>query len=117
MGDPSKGMRAASPSWWDVTVNAKDNYMVLREYCTCPGCKTVWEHKETGNLKADWRWAKEHYQAAYTCGQCGLTTEQIPKPSLWQLFRSIYRRQVEPAPENLPNPFTERQRRGEGRDR
>jgi len=101
----SRDMRVTSPSHWDVFVNGTDRYMALREYCTCPGCHTVWEHKETGDLQADWRWATAHYRGAYTCQQCGLTTEQIPNPSWRELWRGVTRRVVETIPS--PNPFTE----------
>lgn len=97
-----RGMRVSSPSTYQVFGLGTDSYMTLREYCTCPGCHTVWEHKETGDLKADWQWAKMRYQPAYTCGECGLTTEAIPKPTFWQDMRGEYRRLAEP---RTPNPY------------
>ena len=110
-------LRAPSPSTSDVFMWGTDSYMPLREFCTCPGCKTMWQHKETGNFKADWQWARQRYQAAYTCGECGLTTEAIPKPTVWQTFRSEWRRLAEPERES--NPFEDRQHvaaSDEGRD-
>ena len=107
-------MRVSSPSSYEVFGLGTDSYMALREYCTCPGCHTVWEHKETGNLKADWQWARQHYQPAYTCGECGLTTEALTKPTWKQTFRDEYRRLAEP--EREPNPFAP-SHENEGRDR
>ena len=88
-------MRVTSPSSYEVFGWGTDSYMALREYCTCPQCHTVWAHKETGDLRQDWQWAKTHYHRAYTCDECGLMTQAIPKPTFWQDMRNEYRELVE----------------------
>lgn len=80
-------------------MNGRDDYMPIREYCTCPGCRMVWSHLETGHVRADAKWATERYYRAYTCENCGLTSEQIPNLTMWLRMRNTYRRIVEPQPE------------------
>lgn len=65
---------------------ATDWHMDLREYCTCPGCRTVWAHPETDDLKADWQWAQDRYGPPTTCGECGLTTAALPHRRFWREF-------------------------------
>lgn len=88
-------MRIKNPSNWDVAVWGVDSYSEIRDYCTCPGCQTVWGHKETGNFRDDAKAARERYSAPTKCGDCGLVTEAIPKQSFWESMRGEYRRTVD----------------------
>lgn len=92
----AKNMRARNPS---AALGGADAYLPLREYCTCPGCKAVWLHMETGNLPADMKWAREHYSREVQCMECGLVTEAISKPTIWQSIRSEWRRTVDREPD------------------
>ena len=92
---PPKIQGAPSPSAWQVYSLGTDSYIELREFCTCPVCRTVWTHKETGDMKQDWQWARRHYQAPFRCSECGWTTEAIPQPTFWQDWRGEVRQLVE----------------------
>jgi len=98
----TKNMRTRNPSASQVGMWGTDSYISLREFCTCPGCRAVWTHMETGNLWEDEKWARGNYGRETQCMECGLITEAIPKPSFWQAMRSEYRRTVDrvPAPED-----------------
>lgn len=50
---------------------------------------------ETGRLREDWKWASENYSRETQCMECGMITEAIPKPTMWQNMRSEYRRTVD----------------------
>ena len=95
-------MHVMSPSSFEVSTWGTDRYMSLREYCTCPQCQVVWTHKETGNLDADWQWAKTHYQSAYPCPECGLITAALVKPTWKQTWHDEYRQLVETEPSANP---------------
>ena len=95
-------MRVTNPSASSVRTWGTDAYIELRQYCTCPGCHVVWTHKETGNVDADWQWAKPHYQSAYLCPECGLITEALVKPTWKQTWHDEYRQLVETEPSANP---------------
>lgn len=92
----AQNLRVRNPSG-AITGNA-DLYLPLREFCTCPGCRAVWTHMETGNLSADEKWARENYSRETQCMECGLVTEAIPGRTLWQTLRGYYRRTVDREP-------------------
>jgi hypothetical protein len=88
-------MRVSNPSNAEMALFNTDSYSTVREFCTCPGCKAVWTHMETGNIVADEKWARATYKGETQCMECGLITEAIPRPSLWQSLRGFYRRTVD----------------------
>ena len=87
-----------------VRVWNSDAYDDIREFCTCPGCRVVWSHRETGDIRADELWAIEHYGKAVTCPECGLTTKPIEGQTFRQRLRSEWRQIVPP---NEPKPLKE----------
>ena len=91
----AKNMRTRNPSASQVGMWGTDSYISLREFCTCPGCRVVWTHMETGNLSSDEKWARARYTGKTQCIECDLVTEAIPKTTFWQELRSEYRRTVD----------------------
>ncbi len=47
----------------------------VRQFCTCPGCKIVWEHREWESLKASWADARQRYGSWVKCENCGTVSE------------------------------------------
>jgi len=105
-----KNMRVRSPSNSEVAWFGNDTYSTLREYCTCPECKVVWTHLESGNWKADWAYARENYSRETQCMECGLITEAIPKQTFRESLRGEYRRTVDRVPDRAPAPEEEEER-------
>lgn len=94
----AQNMRTRNPSTSEIATWGTDRYVRIREFCTCPNCRTVWSHKESGNRASDEKEAAEKYSGPTKCGECGFVTEAIPKPSIWQEVRSEYRRTVDREP-------------------
>ena len=107
----ARNVRTNSPSGLEVSLFGMDSYTSLREYCTCPNCRAVWLHTETGNLRKDWQYASANYSQEVQCMECGMITEAIPKPTIWQQMRSQRRRTVDHplVPPDLSIPHHERE--------
>ena len=56
----------------NVNADIKDQ---VRQFCSCPHCEIVWEHREWGSLKADWADARNRYGSWVKCGNCGTVSE------------------------------------------
>lgn len=106
----ARNLRSNSPSGLEVSMLGTDSYTSLREFCTCPGCRAVWTHMETGNLRKDWQWASANYRSDVQCMECGLVTEAIPKTTIWQQMRSQWRRTVDRVPNRPREPEYEEER-------
>ncbi len=65
--------------------------LALKDVCTCPGCHTVWAHKDSKN------WIVEHFGSRtqpVTCPECG--TQSVAPPGKYLGPRKVYQ---EPVPE------------------
>ncbi len=60
-------------------VYVDDSYVHVRRFCMCPQCGNIWTHRENraGGVKAAIQEAKQRYEGARQCPECGAWSESV----------------------------------------
>jgi hypothetical protein len=82
------------------------DYLHVRGYCTCPSCRAIWTHFESGRAAECMRSARTLYGRPHPCPLCGQWSRPHQDQGLWDRFRTTRREWCAP-PETVGRPVGE----------